>query len=161
VRQPTEEDPSFILITDASKEGWGAILVCTKSGQTSVMGRKWPLWMNDYVNSSSRAEPLAVVAAVNTFFDEGTRCAVLHVSDSVTTISAINKGYSTHAAHFVGPYLAERYPGISFRSTFCPGEDMPADGPSRGRQVDIDKLDRLATQLKFTRREIREVGQIG
>ena len=77
---------------------------------------------------STTAEPMAVAAACNTFFEPaapgqgGVRAHVLHVGDNTPTVCEINRGYSTCEGRFLAEHLQARYPNLIVNSKYYPGE---------------------------------------
>ena len=139
----------FVLCTDACIWGWGGILMCTSTGQCTVMGGKWNAdTLKRYdVSKSSNSEPLGVIASVNTFFNEHTGASVLHIGDNTGTVGAMNKGYSTKEGQILMPYLAYFHPHLRFKSEYYAGELIPADEVSRQLPVLEAKIHRLAKIL--------------
>jgi hypothetical protein len=95
----------FVLVTDASKDRWAAIMICCSSGLTTTMEGDWPTEIGDAVKSSSVAEPLAVIAAAHTFIDPSARIVVKHVGDNIGSVDEINRGHSTREGRFLAEYL--------------------------------------------------------
>ena len=149
----------FVLITDACVIGWGGILISTATGQCTVMGGEWPehIAKSYNVGSSAEAEPLAVVASMNTFFKEHAKASVLHVGDNVGTTGQINKGYSTKAGQILMPYLAACHPHLNVDSDYYPGKDLPADEISRRLELVLKKLDTLAKHYGVDISSIRDL----
>ena len=143
VPTPSDEyaEPDFVLITDASKRGWAAFLISMKGGQTTIIAGDWPEGFQDFIGHSAESEPIAVWAAINRLFDPSASATITHYGDNTGNRSAVNKGYSTRKGHVVQGLLSEHFPSVRFiESKYCPGTDIPADEPSRGLPVDIDKF---------------------
>ena len=132
--------PSFILITDGSGLGWGAILVSVKSGQYTVIHGNWPQRLVEKAQKSAYAEPLALLAGIRGFFTPNVKLDVLHVTDNKGTMHQVNKGYSTSPNQTVMEVIAKEYRGLHLTSEYCPGQYIPADEPSRGMPVSGEKM---------------------
>ena len=153
-----EPEHDFLLITDASKHGWCAILISYKTGQATVLSSVWPIDpdVQTLVRKSAYAEPLATLAAVSLFFLPHVSARVLHVGDNSGQTGELNKGYSTSGSRFLSELLARHYPGIKVDSIHEPGETLPADAPSRGLRVDPDLLAQCASKFGADITEIRD-----
>jgi hypothetical protein len=149
-------DDDFLLITDASADMWCGIVISLKSGQCTVLNGHWPESFQEYVHHSAYAEPLAVAAAVNTFFYPGTSATIRHVGDNTGNQGTINKGYSTKPHQILMEYLQTDYPGLSLRADYWEGASIPADGPSRGLPLDHAKLQELVEFYKVEISDIRD-----
>jgi hypothetical protein len=149
-------DEDFLMITDASADMWCGIVISLKSGQCTVLNGRWPESFQAYVHHSAYAEPLAVAAAVNTFFYPGTTASIRHVGDNTGNQGTINKGYSTKPHQILMEYLQTDYPGLSFRADYWEGASIPADGPSRGLPLDQAKLQELVEFYKVEISDIRD-----
>jgi len=90
-RKPGEA--RYVLVTDASKRGWGALLYDQLTGQVFTQHCKWDQrWSGR--QWSSWAESEAIAQALLAFFPDGLSDAVDILSDSTAAVGAFTKGYS-------------------------------------------------------------------
>ena len=89
----TPEQARYVLVTDASKKGWGALLLDMHDGMIYTRQGIWSQhW--DGRNRSAWAEPEAIAKALLTFFPSGTHESIAVLSDSTTAVGAFSKGRS-------------------------------------------------------------------
>jgi hypothetical protein len=157
VPSAADKKHDFMLITDASVRAWCGIILSLKTGQSTVVRGDWPEGYYDLLKHSTTAEPMAVAASVNTFFEPYAGARVLHVGDNTATVREINKGYSTREGRFLAQYLATEFPYLTLDSDYYPGELIPADGPSRQEAFDKEKLEVLAARYSVSLGKVREV----
>jgi len=156
VPSETEKRHDFMLITDASVEAWCGIILSLKTGQSTVVRGDWPPGYYDLLKHSTTAEPMAVAASVNTFFEPYAGARVLHIGDSTATVGEVNKGYSTREGRFLAQYLASDFPHLTVDSDYYPGELIPSDEPSRREAFKRVKLDVLAARYSVSVTTVRE-----
>eukprot|EP00758_Cryptobia_borreli_P013909 Tbor_TRINITY_DN5879_c1_g5::TRINITY_DN5879_c1_g5_i1::g.7108::m.7108 len=116
-----------LIITDASGEGWGAILV-----KKDVLIERHGSWSSP-LRHSSEAEPKAIEMALEAFkYQISDR--VLILSDHENLVHAIRsrapKGYFYNC---LKSYLINRHVNREINLKFIAGVDNPADGISRNR----------------------------
>jgi hypothetical protein len=143
-----DHSPDFVLVTDGSGYGWGALLISTKSGLFKVAHNAWPPELRDLAKSSSLSEPWAVLAAAHSFFTFRTKADVLSLSDNKGNVATIEKGWSKTEQNHVMRALRTDFPYLNWRSKYIPGSIIVADEPSRGYELDPSKLARLQQYLK-------------
>jgi hypothetical protein len=131
-----EQLSDFVIITDASAYGWAGVVICRKTGQSTVYAERWPLELQSFTSSSSIAEPLALVGTVHSFFLPIVRATVLYLGDNMGFTHIVQKGYSTTESQVAMEYLAKAFPGLRFRAEHTPGATIPMDAPSRGLSFD-------------------------
>lgn len=156
VPSDAEKRHDFMLITDASVHTWCGIILSLKTGQSTVVRGDWPPGYYDLLKHSTTAEPMAVAASVNTFFEPYAGARVLHIGDNTATVCEVNKGYSTREGRFLAQYLASEFPHLILDSDYYPGELIPADGPSRQQEFDREKLEVLAARYSVSLTSVRE-----
>ena len=147
----------FVLVTDASKDMWSAIMSCS-SGLTTTMQGEWPKEIENEVKSSSVAEPLAVIAAARTFIDPSARIVVKHVGDNIGSVDEINRGHSTKEGRFLAEYLHRHFPRAKFTSDHYPGLKIPTDELSRRKALALEKLNEFMKKFNLpTGGQIRDL----
>jgi hypothetical protein len=133
IEVPRQEDLSdFVIITDASGFGWAGVVICRKTGQSTVYAEQWPQALRSLAASSSIAEPLGLVATVNSFFLPTVRATALYLGDNKGFTHTVEKGYSTSESQVAMEYLASSFPGLRLKAEHTPGATIPMDAPSRG-----------------------------
>ena len=157
VSNPDQLEHDFILVTDAMVKRWGAILISTKSGQCTTMSGEWPEKYHEMLKASTTSEPLAVAAAMETFFEPHAKARVLHLGDNTPTTGEVTKGYSTTEGRFLAAHIATKFPLITLDSEYYEGEFIPTDELSRDRPLNHGKLDRLAQERSVVITDIREL----
>ena len=132
----------FLLITDASREKWCALLVSVACGKCTVAYASWPYGLAEKVNlqRSSVAEPLALVAGFSALINTEAKVRILHVGDNLGTTFTVNKGYSTAEGQVAMEAIAKKWPNVRLTSRHCPGALNPADEPTREKPLDVRKL---------------------
>ena len=87
------QDADFILVTDASRTGWGAVLLDMKTG---MLNTHHGLWNRQWTGSkhSAWSEPEGITRALLAFFPNGTDRSITVLSDSSTAVGAFTKGRS-------------------------------------------------------------------
>ena len=137
-------DPSassdVILITDASRWGWGA---CAIIGDqvTRVTQAPWGSSLHDEGRRfSTVAEPEAIWRAICRLVPK-TASVVTVLTDHAPFVGSSAKGYSPSAsANAVLHRIKTRFPFLEIRAKHIPGATNPVDGLSRRRcgQAEID-----------------------
>ena len=129
---PEPHRSNYILVVDASKWGYGAILLDMRTNQIFTWHEEWPPgWRGK--GTSSWAEPEGAKRALLHFFPHGTSASIAVLSDSSTTVDAFKKGRS-------GSFAVNRSI-LDFQQAFnrwdvtwhhVPGTTNRADALSRG-----------------------------
>jgi hypothetical protein len=157
---PNEEHPDFVLVTDGSAHGWGAVLISCESGLFKVAHATWPDEVKELAKVSANSEPWAVFAAFHTFFRRMVSTSVLVVSDNLGNVHTINKQWSAVQHNHVMGMLRHDFPHIRYRSTYCPGEHILADRPSRGQPIDPRQFQYLTSALEQQGVRVRSAKQM-
>eukprot|EP00760_Papus_ankaliazontas_P003738 PhM_4_TR11644/c3_g1_i4/m.68031 len=109
-KQPGDAD--FVVVTDASAWGWGAVVLNQESGTLRHWAQRWGDWTGR--NKSSWAESEGIARALQHFFPVGAKGKSITVlTDSEAAMGAFRKGRSSkyavnravgrgHAAHSEG-----------------------------------------------------------
>ena len=121
------------IISDASGEGWGALLV--DANKLIPVSGKWRL----HIGSSVQAEPRGVVEAACALFPNGAPPVVSVMIDHLPLVYAANslapRAYTYNSALLS---LQERFPSTRFVFSFLPGRLNLADGLSRGIDAPLE-----------------------
>jgi len=139
---PLPGQAGYVLVVDASKWGYGAILLNMRTGDLRTWHQRWH---SEYQGSrkSAWAEPEGAKRALLHFFPRGTAEAIAVLSDSSTTVDAFRKGRS--GAYAVNRAITE-FQDVSdlWDVTWhhVPGVTNRADSLSRGEtEEDLVKKD--------------------
>jgi len=145
VNRPTRHNlglPVYALFTDASKEGWGAVLFSTDKagfiefGNRAVVSGKW--LHRESVRHISELEAEAIVRALKRFAPTLNGCAfTLHV-DNTSVLGALRKAQSPK--YWLNKRIVQALdlvPDSVFEIRYVATKDNFADGPSRGRQLSV------------------------
>ena len=90
-RKPGEA--RYVLITDASGRGWGAVLLDQQTGQIYTQHGRWDAsWSGR--GTSSWTESEAIARALRAFFPKGLSEAIDILSDSTPAVGTYTRGYS-------------------------------------------------------------------
>lgn len=124
-----EAESRFVIITDASGEGWGAVSVDTATGSLLEFSFPWTGLDVPRAQSSVWAEPEAIFLAV---------CRIASPGDTVTVLTdhqpaefAKEKEYAKSWSLNQLVLRLQRIPGVQVTICHIPGEGNPADGLSR------------------------------
>jgi len=132
------ERADFLIISDASGYGWAGIVISLKSGQATLYRGRWPPPLVKDAKHSSFAEPLGLVATVNSFFVKGVNASAIYLGDNKGFIHTVNKGYTTTYRQVAMEFLAQKFPGLKLAAAHVEGAIIPMDRPSRGLPLDED-----------------------
>lgn len=124
--------PHYTLFTDASKSGWGGVLVKHASGQLQIVGESWPAVMRD--QPINRLEAAAVLHCVRRFLSVLTSSVLHIVIDNTSVLGVARKGKGKEAVMnasvvAVLTLLMQQKCAVSFR--YIKSADNPSDVPSR------------------------------
>jgi len=134
---PTQASHTITLYTDASRKGWGGVLV--HQGEILSTGGAWEATVPAREASTAYLEALATSRAVNAFAHRLVDKDVLIMIDSKAAIGAINRKRSN--AQDLNQAVAEVFKHFgsarprSISTTYVRSEDNLADGPSRNAPV--------------------------
>lgn len=145
-KPPASRDVSFHLFCDASKDGWGAVLIGTSSIHPLIVGGKWAT-RPDNING---AEARALVLAVNAFRKWFTPNTSVEVHIDNTSVYSNVKSLSS-ASFAVACELARlNLPkNVQWEFSYVKSLDNLADSASRGRMDVRDIYERHG--LKYLR----------
>lgn len=140
-RVPREQEPEWIVATDASEWGWGYFALHNTSGAVRAFGAPWsPLfryYYGDRLGTSTFTEPQAIVNALCHLLPATQPTAAVILTDNTVAQASFGRGFNTHSFH-INECLrrVQSIFGSNFRFRFhyLPGEQNPADGLSRGTQ---------------------------
>jgi hypothetical protein len=135
----TEESHEYVLVTDASGEGWGAVLLDERTGVVRIAGFPWNTAARDQNQKSTYAEPDAIARALCYFFPADSTAKVLILTDSSAAAAAYEAGRSL--SYPVNEALRRVLPvfkGLRLEVYWIPGVTNVADAPSRGVRMQMD-----------------------
>jgi len=136
---PTFEKPhpeAATLFTDASLDGWGAVL-CLSSGEVHATGERWT--NEETTLDISVLECFGVRNGIEAFYDNLVSVGRLEIRvDNSSTEAGLRRGVAraenlNAALGLVLDTLAKELPSCRVSVGYVPTKDNPADGPSRGR----------------------------
>eukprot|EP00760_Papus_ankaliazontas_P013683 PhM_4_TR15886/c2_g1_i1/m.17016 len=148
VAQVPAGDSEYLLVTDASAWGWGAILWNWRTGNVFDTSQPWERAFRAN-KVSTWAESEAIARAVQHFFPEGPTASLAVLTDSGAAVGAFTKGRSgvyalnrsVKTVQDAGFYSAP----LSFGH--IPGAVNPADGLSRGQQMGEEDKKKATEQV--------------
>lgn len=144
--------PEFVMFTDASKVGCGAVLVCMLTGKIYIAGKRWAPGHEYEINKD---EMNAVEFATQAFAHHFRRGTVVDLRvDNSSTEAGTNKGSSTswEVSVPLNKFMQskKRY-GINMRATHVDTKMNWADPVSRGKPLV------LGDKGSTSEREVRRV----
>ena len=142
----------FVLVVDASRWGWGALLLDQRTGVIRTWNEPWKAgWIGARVSAWS--EPEGAKQAILHFFPSGTAQSIAVLSDSSTAVGAYSKGrsmkYSVNRAIMEFEAVFQDW---NVRWYHVPGELNLADALSRGIA-----LEDASKGLKDTAQQVRRL----
>jgi hypothetical protein len=146
------------LFTDASLQGWGAVLI-TSDQRVFIAGERWSEKVRVDSTNINVLEARAVDLALNSFADllhslPDTKLSI--VVDNTSTLAGLRRG--TARAPLVNLALVPAIEKLTAQNQFAialryvKSKENPADAPSRQQELDIDAALDLATRLDDERR---------
>jgi len=124
-----------IVFVDASVDAWGAVCVDAEGKVTSIA---WPWEAEQNLWSSVKSEPRAAWAAVRTLMKPDWKRIQL-VTDHAPLVWAAKRGHGK-AYEYNRTLTQLQATGITVDTVYIPGPSNPADEPSRGRPVIMQKV---------------------
>jgi hypothetical protein len=135
----TNANPAFLLATDASKTGFGAILIDRLTGEVRSFGGSWtPLMKARHINE---LELMAVTLALEHFGPDLSPASVSVYIDNEAARCSLIKGSSR--SYHLNQRLLETLPSarlILESATRIASADNPSDEPSRGLSINLNKV---------------------
>ena len=154
VVKPIKGSASAVLFSDASLDGWGGVLIL-EDCQIFVVGAKWRSPGADI----NELESLALQNCLHGFDGKVRTLHTLHVRvDNTTLMYGLQKGKSSNErlAGLVDQTIAHlQRIGIAVTVEYISTKLMPADYPSRGREVPNEVLKRAIGELPMDLRRGR------
>jgi hypothetical protein len=156
------EQPSSLLVTDASDWGWGAALVGI-DGSVKTIAKRWSVadrMAGLATNTSAHAEPEGVLRALCALVKPSDSGSIRILTDSTTAKYAIGKGYSP--AFFVNTVVGrikKTFPRLKIDIAHTPGTSMPVDGISRGEKA-LSAAE-WATLVSMAQKNLELRGELG
>ena len=126
---PPTVEPRYVVITDASGHGWGAISVDTATGSLKEFSFPWTGLDVPRAESSVWAEPEAIFLAVCRIASPGDSVMVL--TDHQPAEFAGEAGYAKSWSLNQLVLRLQGLPGVRVTIRHIPGQGNPADGLSR------------------------------
>lgn len=138
----------FVLVTDAAKSGWGAILL---DQDTGILYTRHGVWNRAWKGRefSSWSEPEAVARALVYFFPNGTVESIAILSDSTTAVGAFTKGRSMmYEVNSSLQQVQKHFPFFNATLHHIPGtENTFADAMSRQKSLEPDFLQKATAHV--------------
>ena len=120
--------PRWVMYSDASLQGWGAVLICKVTGEVFVGGNKW----RERPHNINAAETRALALAITAFRAKMAGCEVQVFVDNTTTLSAATKRRTrSFAVEGELRALLETMRGGSFKFDYVASADNLADPITR------------------------------
>ena len=138
----------YVLVTDAAKSGWGALLLDTLTGMLYTRHGVWNrAWKGR--EFSSWSEPEAVARALVFFFPHGTEESIAILSDSSTAVGAFAKGRSMkYEVNCALQRVQKHFPFFNASLYHIPGkENTFTDAMSRQKSLDPDFLQKATAHV--------------
>ena len=126
----------FVLYTDASKDGWGAVLIQLATGRVFIAGSAWPL---NYEYEVNRAEVDAIANAVSAFSEHLPKGSMVDLRVDNTSAEAGNNKAQSQSQGVSRALLKlinnKGRLGITLRATHVDTKCNFSDPVSRGMTV--------------------------
>jgi hypothetical protein len=127
----------YVLFTDSSGDGWGAVLVDAHTGIIRVAGGTWATSSADNIGPGEvRALTLGVAAFAPIIELQGTK--LLCLVDNTSTIAAGKRGQSRSAAMNEEVLRLQKVlddKNVTIHMEYVPSRFNLSDGPSRGQSI--------------------------
>lgn len=125
----------FTLFTDASKKGWGAVLIFNPTGQVWVAGDRWPAGHSFEINKDEMRAVSNAIAAFTQLLSQYPDCVVDLRVDNTSVEHAIRKGRAKSAnlsEELVTLLETKEATRIGLNGTYVNTKHNLADAESRG-----------------------------
>ncbi len=144
--------PAVTAFVDASKKGWGGVVVDGSSMELTILGRSWQGEESLHINE---LEALALCNVVTSLAPNVRDCPIHLVVDN-TTVHAVARKGACLKSHVLNGAVIEalenlRQRNCSFSVKWVRSEDNPADMPSRVPLSRITEEQSSALQLAVRR----------
>jgi hypothetical protein len=122
----------YVVVTDASAWGWGALVYDASSGCVRVHQHEWDDAFTGRAQST-RAEPEAIWRALCKTLSADVRCRVLVLTDNSPAVAALTAGYSpSFDLNAIVGRVRASFPLVDLMVVHVPGKTNPSDPLSRG-----------------------------
>ena len=142
VPDPTLE-PDVTVFTDAAPKGWGTVIIEENTGRVHVFGGRFSHWKAEHEHINLK-EARAVEESVKIIYEIFPKfpAAVTWRVDNTSALGATKKGRSrVFEMNRVIAEIREQIPETTTtRFEYVPSSLNWADGPSRGKQVDVHDI---------------------
>ena len=137
IHPPRQQAAQFVMYTDASTAGFGALLVNAETGEILEHGRKWD--KRHEAKEINQLEANAVFQAAEFFSSHLTRARSIHlVVDNTSVRATLARGSA--AAHLLNGEIRKALRTLpstaDIRVSYVESAGNPADAPSRGQSAD-------------------------
>ena len=136
---PPRQRTEWLLMTDASRWGWGYVAYNLLSGESCYHSEQWSAHMRNVhglrLARSTFAEPHAVYFAACHLLKAGPPTSVRVATDNIAAKASFERGFNSHSPHIndcvarLRRTFGER---VQFSFEFVPGKSNLADPYSRG-----------------------------
>jgi hypothetical protein len=147
-KRPQADQAPWLLFTDSSTDGWGAILVNNATKQVWSSGGKWKECARLHINQK---EVLAVRNGLAAFQDQLQGQQVHLFIDNIAARATLRRGYGkSFGLNLALRRVLQRSTVMNIQwsdITYVASALNPADGPSRGLPVDHASMQHVFQQL--------------
>ena len=130
-----EEEAEYVAVTDASKQGWGAVVMHIPTGHTSCYSHEWEESF-ERRGYSTAAEPEAIYRLLCRMLPALRKTTIKVFTDSTTAKAALPKGYSpAFHVNTIAQRIRSAFPHVTLLTEHVPGKQNCSDGLSRGETM--------------------------
>lgn len=153
-RVVVDEEPEWIICTDASRWGWGYCAFNTATGEVRCHGARWPealeAQLGDQLGHSTTAEPHAITLSVlHLVAPLGPVRSVRIGTDNSAAMWSFRREFSSRSLEINRAITRLRLamPDIRFDIAHIPGATNPADKLSRGGEYKETELQEVGESI--------------
>ncbi len=135
---PRVRTPEWLVMTDASRWGWGYVALNEVSGELRHSGAPWSDFMEhthgDKLGSSVFAEPFGVLFSLRHLLQRGSTARVRLATDNTATQASFQRGFNARspAINWCIAEMRRSFPQLAIDFIYVAGSSNLADTFSRG-----------------------------